>query len=77
MSIIYILGGLFLLVVSWRLLGYSSTEKGKKFFKARMSDYMDKGYADGVSSVNGIALALFAFTIGVVLIIVGFVKIFG
>jgi hypothetical protein len=76
MKFLFVLGGIGLLVTSWKLLLFSSTEQGKDVFKARLDKHYEKGIGDGLSTSNGIFIALFLFAIGFVLILVGILSFF-
>lgn len=77
MRYVSIFAGIGLLVISWKVLLFSPTEKGKEVFKTKFHEYYEKGIGDGLSIFNGIAIALFLFAIGFVLILVGILSFFG
>jgi hypothetical protein len=76
MKFLSVFVGIALLVISWKLLLFSPTEKGKDVFKARLHDYYEKGIGDGLSVLNGVFVALILFVIGFVLILVGIISFF-
>jgi hypothetical protein len=76
MKFLSVFAGIGLLVISWKLLLFSSTEKGKDVFKASLYDHYEKGIGDGLSISNGIFAALFLFAAGFVLILFGILSFF-
>ena len=74
MRFVFILSGLLLITGSWKLLKFSSTEKGVEFFKAGNAGFMGKNWVDGLSAVNGIIFSMLVFVTGVILLIIGIIS---
>lgn len=76
MKFLSVFAGIGLLIISWKVLLFSSTGKGKEVFKAKLHEYYEKGIGDGLSIFDGIGIALFPAAIGFVLVLVGILSFF-